>query len=315
MENKLSVHSLTSNNRKEPLFGVAGYPPNFALSSYGKKREKIFQWLQEINLDWVELQNTYGVKMSDEQASLYYRLAKDHHIGVSIHGPYYITLASGDKDVVKRSIHRIEQCFHLAEMLHANRIVFHPGFYPGKTNEDRRAGINQIIKVLNSMRNDVPKGVFLYPETAGKRSQIGSLEEVIELCESVEFARPCLDLAHIHGFTGGALIGVESIKAVFSLVGSRLGTDRLDSMHIHMYPIEYDHNGEKRHKAFGDKLDSTLPPDRKNSFFPRADDFINALRDMNLAPVIICEAKDTQDVGARLMKSLYYGELSDEVSL
>lgn len=94
---------------------------------------------------------------------------------------------------------------------------------------------------------------------------------------------------------------------------SRLGTDRLDSIHIHMYPIEYDHNGEKRHRAFSDRLDSALPPDRKNSFFPRADDFVNVLRDMNLAPVVICEAKDTQDVGARLMKSLYYGDLSNEV--
>lgn len=96
-------------------------------------------------------------------------------------------------------------------------VLFSSWLLSRKTIEDRRVGIKQIIKVLNSMQSDVPKGIFLYPETAGKRSQIGSLEEVIELCESVEFARPCLDLAHIHGFTAGSLVSAESIKEVFLL--------------------------------------------------------------------------------------------------
>lgn len=67
------------------IFGVAGFPPAFFESTYRKKRENIFEWLNKIGLDWVELQNTYGVKMKDAQAYLYKQLAQEYGIGISLH--------------------------------------------------------------------------------------------------------------------------------------------------------------------------------------------------------------------------------------
>lgn len=299
---------------EKPLFGVAGFPPNFFESSFRKKRENIFAWLKDLGLDWVELQNTYGVKMKKEQALLYRKLAEEYGIGISLHAPYYITLASADGDVVARSKERIVQCFELAETIGATRIIFHPGHYPKDRVNARQSAVEAIIHALNSLKNQCPPGVHIYPETAGKRVQIGSLEEIIEICKHVSYAYPCLDTAHIHGFEGGTLTTASSISRVLSYTQEALGKDGIANAHFHMYPVEIDKNGEKRHRAFEDRIDS-----QQLSFFgsgetasdryhPLAENFIAALLTRHLTPVVICEARDTQDTGAQRMKQLYFSE-------
>jgi deoxyribonuclease-4 len=295
-----------------PRFGVAGFPPNFFVSEIKKKRENIFQWLDELDLDWIELQCTRGVKMKAEQAHLYRELADQHGIGISIHGPYFISLASGNSDVVARSRDRILQCFDLATQLQTDRIIFHPGYFPGKTADDRRLAVNRIVHELNSLRHDVPNGVCVYPETAGKNSQIGSLDEIIKICERVDYAKPCIDLAHIHAFEHGSLWNVSDITNVFLQIKSRLGDSYLDSIHVHMYPVDYDSHGEKKHKAFSDSFDSfeqlSVFDDARtvNQYYPRAESFIEAIAQLRLYPVVVCEAYNTQDVGAQLMKKLFF---------
>ena len=295
-----------------PHFGVAGFPPNFFESDLRKKRENIFLWLNQLGLDWIELQCTRGVKMRDEQAHLYSKLAQEYQIGISIHGPYFISLASNDKGVVERSRTRILQCFALASELGSQRIIFHPGFFPGKTDDDRRMAVRRIVDELNALKHDVPAGVHIFPETAGKISQIGSLGEIIDICQRVDYARPCIDLAHIHAFERGSLWDVKSIVGIFSMIKDRLGAEYLNQLHVHMYPIEYNAHGEKVHRAFGDRIDISeqmsvfQPSALHDGFFPRAEDFISSIKKLDIRPIVICEAHNTQEIGATLMKKLYY---------
>lgn len=294
---------------KMPLFGVAGFPPAFFESVYKKSRENIFQWLNSINLDWIELQNTYGVKMKDEQAYLYRKLAETYNIGISLHAPYYITLASADEDIVSRSKERILQCVSLASKIGAKRIIFHPGHFPGKTQEDREVAVQKIAEGLNSIADQIPEEIFVYPETAGKKSQIGSVEEIIDICSKVKYARPCIDVAHVHGFESGKLKSAESIIEILESIEKKLGRDYLEMTHFHMYPVEIDHNGEKRHKAFGDRIENQqlelFSENKVDRYYPLAEHFIQAVKYKKIFPVVICEARDTQDSGAKLMKEIY----------
>ena len=300
-----------------PRFGVAGFPPNFFKSRLGKDRKNIFAWLNQINLDWIELQNTYGVKMKDDQAALYKELSIQYNIGVSIHGPYFISLASKREDVVARSKERLLQCIHLANTLQSSRIIFHPGYSPGNSPDERQSGIRKIITELLSLKDEIPKGIYFYPETAGKKSQLGSLEEILQICESVEFARPCLDLAHIHGFQGGSLWNEETIFNIFLAVEKRFGKEYLEDVHVHMYPVDFDKNGERKHMAFNDLCNKTLIDKNQNVHFnfyhPQANNFISAIKQLKISPVIICEARDTQDTGALLMKKLFSSYLKEEI--
>lgn len=301
-------HNMTKYT--SPFFGVAGFPPNFFKSQCGKKRENIFGWLKEIGLNWIELQNTYGIKMKDEQALLYREMASDHQIGISIHAPYYITLASNDKAVRQRSRERILQCFELAEKLDSKRIIFHPGHFPGTDEQSRRNALEILIDGLLSIENKIPKGdIFLYPETAGRKAQLGSIEEIIEICSTVKFAYPCIDVAHVHAFRGGTLRTKESIVSLFDLVEARLGYDSLHEAHFHMYPVAVDHNGEKKHKSFADRISNQqmtlFGNTTSDRYFPLAEHFAQAIFDKGLSPSIVCEARDSQDSGAILIKNCY----------
>ena len=41
---------------------------------------------------------------------------------------------------------------------------------------------------------------------------------------------------------------------------------------------------------------------------PKAQDYIAAIKDLGLEPITICEAHNTQDIGAKLMKDLYFSK-------
>ncbi len=296
---------------KRALFGVAGFPPAFFESIYKKKRENIFEWLKAINLDWVELQNTYGVKMKDDQAYLYRALAEEHGIGISLHAPYYITLASADDEVIERSKERVLQCFALASKIGAQRIIFHPGHFPGKEKKDREEALKKIVDGLNSIEAEIPKGIYIYPETAGKKSQIGSVKDIIDICTHVKYARPCIDVAHVHGFENGKLKSAESIIEILDQIENNLGRAYLEETHFHMYPVEIDHNGEKKHRAFEDRIENLqielFQENIDDRYFPLPEHFIEAVKYKKLYPVVICEARDSQDRGAFIMKNLFYG--------
>lgn len=289
-------------------FCVAGFPINFFNSTYGKKRENIFKWIKEINLDGIELQCTYGIKMKDEQAMLYKKLSEDYNLTITIHAPYYISLASTNTEVVDRSKLEIIKAFELAEKIGAKRIIFHPGAGYGNTNLDRKEGLKRLIQALNDIEKDIDtKDIKIYPEIGGKVNQLGSLDEIIEICKNVKYARPCIDLAHLHARELGSMTSKEAIINVLKKIEKELGREALEETHFHVYPVDYTDKGEKIHKAFGDKINNNQLSlfDNDLEYYPKAEDYINAIKEMNLKPITICEAHDTQDIGAILMKNIY----------
>lgn len=280
-------------------FGVAGFPVNFFSSQYGKKRENIFTWIQEIGLDAIELQCTYGIKMKQEQALLYRELAEKHQVTLTMHAPYYISLASINHDVVERSKLEIKKAYELAKTLGVKRIIFHPGAGYGKTIDDRKEGLQRLIDVLNSIRDELDtQDIKIYPEVGGKINQLGSLDEIIEICKNVDYARPCIDLAHLHARELGSMNSKERIVDVLKKLEDELGREVLEEAHFHVYPVDYTNQGEKVHKAFGEKADNDQLSlfEIDNEYMPKAKDYIDAIKEMKITPITICEAHNTQDI-------------------
>lgn len=296
----------------EIKFGVAGFPINFFDSPLGKKRENIFKWIHDIGLDAIELQCTYGIRMKEEQAKLYRSLAEEYGITITIHAPYYISLASKNKEVVKRSIEEVKKAFELAKTIGAKRIIFHPGAGYGELG-DREAGIKRLIDSLNSIENELDtRDIKIYPEVGGKVNQLGSLDEIIEICQKVSYARPCIDLAHLHARELGSMTSSSKIIEVLKKIEESLGKDILEETHFHVYPVDYTEKGEKIHKAFGEKRENNQLSlfDEDTEYMPKAEDYISAIKTMGLKPITICEAHNTQDIGAVLMKNLYFDKKS-----
>jgi len=284
----------------KPLFGVAGFPVNFFTSPIGKNRDNIFKWLNDLGLNILELQCTYGIRMCDEQAIRYKKLAAENGILLTIHAPYYVNLGSKNMQTVENSKKEIIKAFKLANLIGASRIVFHPGGGHGKTAENRVEGINQIITSLNEIKTEInTENTKIYPEIGGKVSSLGNLDEIIKICQNVDYAYPCIDLAHLHARENGGMCSKDKIIKVLDKIENELGRDGLENVHFHMYPVDYTVGGEKVHKAFADQNEL------KNLYMPLADDFIEAIKHKTLLPLVICEAHNTQEIGAILMKDLY----------
>ena len=89
-----------------------------------------------MKLDCMEVVFNYGVRMSMEEARNVGDLARQKGIVLSVHAPYYINLASDEKEKVVASMERILNSCVKADAMGAQNIVFHAGFYqkPDKPN-------------------------------------------------------------------------------------------------------------------------------------------------------------------------------------
>lgn len=247
--------------------------------------------------------------MKEEQAILYRDLALKHNITMTIHAPYYISLASTKADVVEKSKEEIKKAYELAKILNVKRIIFHPGGGYGKTKTDRENGLQRLIENLNSIKKELDtENIKIYPEIGGKINQLGSLDEILEICKKVDYARPCIDLAHLHARELGSMNSKEKIVEILKKIEKELGKEILNETHFHVYPVDYTSKGEKVHKAFGERKNNSQLSlfDEEDEYMPKAKDYIDAIKEIGLEPITICEAHNTQEIGAILMKNLYY---------
>ena len=130
-------------------------------------------------------------------------------------------------------------------------------------------------------------------ETMGKINQLGTLDEVIELCKISPKYHPVVDFGHLNARNvGNYFTDCDSYRAVFDKIATALGDEYAYNLHCHFSKIEYTGAGEKRHLTFEDV---TFGP----SFEPLAEAIIKE----NVAPRIICESDGTQAEDAIYMKN------------
>lgn len=264
-------------------FGPAGNPPNFFKSEYRKDRLNAPLWCSSIGLNANERQMTYGARMKEEDAIKFGELAKKNDVTLSVHGPYYVVLTSIKNKVYENSIKELVKTFHLAKLMGAKRVIFHPGF--GKD-------FQKVIKALKQVEKDKPEEVTVYPETMGKHSQLGSLNDVLTICENTE-SQPCIDFGHLHARENGSLKKEEDFRKIFVEIEKRLGNKSLKELHCHFYPVEFTEKGEKTHRAVYEK-----------DFHPKFEPFARLIKEFKIYPTLISESKDSQDIGALHMKSV-----------
>lgn len=275
------------------IFGVAGVPTN-----YKGKFKDLFNWLRDMGLNAYEIQCVYGFKISDVNKEIIIR-EKENGINFSIHAPYYINLGSQNAPVVERSKENMKQGIELAKAIGVNRIIFHPGGGHNNTEEGRKVAVKQLIDAVNEFTHEIDMGeVRLYPEIGGKTANLGSLDEIIEICKNCEYCYPCIDIAHLHAREFGSIQNIEDLRVRLQKLKNEL-PDKFKYIHFHAYTINYNDKGEIKHLMHGENM-----PDGSVGR-PNLDDFIALLHEMEINPWVISEASDTQEIGAKYMRDLY----------
>ena len=274
-------------------FGPAGRPINFK----GNAKDAC-SYIKEEGLEAYEYQATYGVKISKQSAIELKQNSEDNDVLVSMHAPYYINLSSNKDDVIERSIQRLVQAAKASEWMGAYRTVFHPGFYTSYTsNEAMDRCKNAIKQIMDKLEVLGVENYYFAPETTGKRSQLGNLDEIIEICRSFDHFEPTVDFAHVYARSRGKINKREDYNQIFQKLEDELG---IKSLHSHFTHIEYTDAGErKHHKLLDDDYGPPLQP------------FIEEIAECGWNITVICESP-LIDQDALLMKKMYIQFLANK---
>lgn len=268
------------------LFGTAGVPASSPKldSLAGIAR------LRELGLDCMELAWVRRVSMGERTAAKVRQKAEECRVALSVHAPYYINLNSAEADKVAASRERILKAARAGWLCGARNIVFHAAFYhddpPEVVYERVKGHLVELTQELRAEGNDT----VLRPETTGKQSQFGTLEELLALSREVEGVAPCIDFAHLHARTGENN-SYEEFAAILGKIEEALGRTGLEDMHIHLSGIEYSPRGEREHIMLA----------KADMHYMKV---LQALMDFHVKGLLVCESPD-QEVDALMLQEAY----------
>jgi len=188
----------------------------------------------ELGLDCMEVEFTYGVRMNLKTAQAMGTLAKELGIILSVHAPYYINLASDEKEKYDASRIRILDSCEKAHAMGARKVVFHAGFYQNRTAGQTYELIKKAIVGMQKSISRKGWQVKLCPEITGKPSQFGSLAELLKMKKETGCGIT-VDFSHLYARQQGE---IDYAKIIAKLP---------KKFHAHFSGIEYGDKGERKH--------------------------------------------------------------------
>lgn len=274
------------------FFGPGGNCQAFYSAGY-KSTLDAPKWLREVGLDAYEYEAGNGLSAS---ADLLYAIgseAKRLGIKMSYHTPYFISLSGIDPEKRLKSIDYIRQSLDASRLLGADIIVVHSGSASKITRDEAmRLAADTLIKTLNAVDT---YNIKIGLETMGKLNQLGTLDEVIELCRIDSAFVPVVDFGHLNARSlGKDFTSADDFLRVFDTIERRLSPEIAASLHCHFSKIEWTDKGERRHLTFEDEV-----------YGPKFEHFLDAVIHGGYSPTVICESAGTQSRDSLIMKKYY----------
>ena len=268
------------------LFGTGGIPH----SARAKTTIDGIERIAELGLGCMEIEFVQGVKMGEAGARLVADTATKEGVKLSAHAPYFINFNAHEPEKIRASQDRVLQTARIAALCGAESVTFHAAFYLGDPPEKAYTTVKKYLaETLNQLKRENNR-VWIRPEIAGKLSQFGSLEEILNLSTEIEGLAPCIDFAHWHA-RSGKFNSYPEFTSILLQVKERLGRAALDDMHIHVSGIAYGKKGEIKHLNL------------KESDFQYTE-LLKALNDYDASGIVICESPNLEE-DALLLQATY----------
>lgn len=284
-----------------PLFGTAGNADLFFENGY-KDLLDAPKYLSSIGLDAYEYQGGHGVRITQKKAQSLKANSELYNIKLSVHSPYYISVSGEKEEIRNNSINYILESAKAAKMMGAERIVVHSGSCSKISREEALLlAKDTFLKARKTLDENGLSDILICPETMGKLNQLGTVDEVVEICSIDERFLPCVDFGHVYARNLGKLTEYSEFENIFDIIENKLGSYRMKNFHSHFSHIEYtEKGGEKRHITFEEGL-----------YGPEFSPVAELCLKKNSTPVFICESRGTQDVDALTMKKIYLKKVAD----
>ncbi len=266
-------------------FLTAGLP----LVSDGKGYKKGLAAIDELNLDGLEVEFVHGVRMTDVNQNLVSEFAKNHV--VTCHGPYYINLNSKEEEKIEASVQRIIETARMGQNIGAYSITYHAAFYMGGSVQDVYNTVYKSTEKIMQVLDSEGINIFVRPETTGKGTQWGTLEEIVKLSKEFKNVMPCIDFAHIHARNNGIYNTYDEFSKMLEFYANELGNNSLQDMHMHLAGIEYGAKGEKNHLIL-EESDMNYK------------DLLKVLKNFDVKGALVCESPNIES-DTKLLKDYW----------
>ncbi len=277
-------------------FGPAGNSDSFAALGY-KSSLQVPEYIDKMGLDAFEYQCGRGVNIGQEKAAALGNLAKERNISLSLHAPYYISMSSVEESKRLNSINYILQSARAVNAMGGERIIVHTGSCGKISREEAlELALDTMKKSIEALDSEGLSNIRICPETMGKVNQLGTLDEVLALCQLDERLIPCIDFGHLNARDRGILKSYRDFEEIFIKIEDKLGISRLKEFHSHFSKIEYSAGGEVRHLTFSDDV-----------YGPNFEPVMELTYKKQCSPTFICESAGTQAEDAKTMKDYYWG--------
>lgn len=269
-------------------FLTAGMPLLTGKGSY----PTAFEILKEMNLDGMELEFVHGVRMSDDTRNFIKKTVKEKKLVLTAHAPFYVNLNAREEEKVEASVIRVFETALAARDTGAFSITFHAAYYLGQEKDLVYKQVNkQISKIIELMEKEKFK-LWVRPETTGKSTQWGDLDEIIKMSKDFEgYVLPCVDFSHLHARSAGQYNTKDEFSHILESIGNKIGKYALENFHGHLAGIEYTAKGERQHLNLKDSDMNYI-------------DLLKVMKEFDVKGVLVCESPNIEE-DAKLLKDTY----------
>ncbi|MBR1907467.1 TIM barrel protein [bacterium] len=266
-------------------FLTAGIPASAKKSSY----EEGLKVLDELGLDGLEVEFVRGVRISDVSREVLIKNSKDYVF--TAHAPFFINLNAKEQDKVDASIRRILETAEVTNDFGGYSIVFHAAYYLGDDKEKTYNTVKEKLALICSQLEEKNNKIWIRPETTGKATQWGDLDEIIKISNEFAQVLPCVDFAHLHARSNGEFNAYDDFCMILERIGTEIGSYALNNFHAHVAGIAYGAKGEKHHLNF-EEADMNYK------------DLARAFKSFDVKGVVVCESPNIE-VDTNILKEYY----------
>ena len=208
-------------------------------------------------------------------------LAREHDVALSVHAPLFGFMghleASGRK--FTSAVGALDRSAGIVAASGAELVVFHPGFFLGRSREDALDAVVEQLGMLRERLEAKGRAVPFGIEVMGRVRDLGSVDDIVEISRRLDWVRPVLDFAHMHATSDGALLEPEPFREALELADEVIDADA--PFHIHFSDIAFANRNETKHLPYGE---GTL----------RAEPLRDALASFDRPATVISESPDEE---------------------
>ncbi len=273
-------------NLKKLNFATPGIP----LSTLPRDTINGIEQVKKLGLDAMELEFVHSVNVSKEKAPEVKKIAEKNEITLTCHASFFVNLNAKEPQKRGASRGRIISSAKRLDECGGYSVCFHPAFYLGMEPKKVYATVKEQMTKLMEQVNSLGLKVWIRPETTGKATQFGSIEELCDLSAEFDQVLPVVDFSHLHSRSAGKFNTKEEFDYVLGLIEKKCGKEAIKNMHIHLSGINYSDKGERNHLIFKE-ADMNYKG------------VLQSLKDFNAKGVLVCESPNVEEDTLLLKKT------------